>query len=187
MLYLDKINQYIKGLDHESLLMLEKISGERLYKKGDLLLRAGEICTRSFLVLSGIARKYYLDDGKEYTTEIFFEGDLAVSFQSYTLQQPGREFMEALTDVRVSVTDHHAFQQAKAAHPPLVTLDLMLAEYYAMWLEERMFQFHTRSASQRYADLLERTPEIIQKVPLTIIASYLGISLETLSRIRARL
>jgi len=113
--------------------------------------------------------------------------DLAVSFDSYTLQQPSREFIEALTDVSVSITHHQAFQEAKMKYPKLIILDLMLAEYYAMWLEKRLFQFHTTTATERYKDILNRSPYIVQTIPLTIIASYLGISLETLSRIRAKI
>lgn len=72
-------------------------------------------------------------------------------------------------------------------HSQLVTLDLMLAEYYAMWLEKRLFEFHTITATQRYRQIPDRDPYIIQTLPLTIIASCLGISLETLSRIRAQI
>jgi hypothetical protein len=63
----------------------------------------------------------------------------------------------------------------------------MLTEYYAIWVENRLFEFHTKSATERYKDILHKSPHIIQNIPLTIIASYLGISLETLSRIRAKI
>ena len=63
----------------------------------------------------------------------------------------------------------------------------MFAEYYAMWVKKKLFQFHTQTATQLYLDMLERSPHIIQTIPLTIIASYLSISLETLSRIRAKI
>ncbi len=185
--YIDKINSYIKALDNDTLKALESISSTKNYKKGDLLLRQNEVCGKSYWVLSGIARKYYLNDGKEITTELYFEDDLAVSFESYTLQQPSREFIEALSDVTVSITHYQAFQNAKATHPKLLILDLMLAEYHGIWLENRLFQFHTMSATERYLDILKRSPHIIQSIPLTIIASYLGISLETLSRIRAKI
>lgn len=185
--YIDKINEYIQTLDIETLTTLQSISSEKSYRKGELLLRQDEVCTKSYLVISGIARKYYLNDGKEITTELFFENDLAVSFESYTLQQPGREFIEALTDVSVSITHYQAFQDAKIKYPKLITLDLMLAEYYAMWVEKRLFQFHTMTATERYLDIIHRNPRLIQTLPLTIIASYLGISLETLSRIRAKI
>lgn len=185
--YIDKINNYIKSLDNETLTALQNISIEKTFKKGDLLLRQNEICTKSYLLIEGVARKYYLNDGKEITTELYFKNDLAVSFDSYTLQQPGKECIEALTDITVSITHYQAFQEAKANHPKLLALDLMLTEYYAMWVENRLFQFHTLSATERYLEILHKSPHIVQVIPLTIIASYLGISLETLSRIRAKI
>ena len=185
--YLDKINNYIKSLDNETMNAIQSISSDKKYKKGDLLLRQNEICRKSYLIISGIVRKYYLTDGKEITTEIYFENDLAVSFDSYTLQQPSREFIEALTDVTVSITQYQAFQDAKSKYPKLLTLDLMLAEYYGMWVEHKLFQLHTLTATERYLEILNKSPHIIQTIPLTIIASYLGISLETLSRIRAKI
>ncbi|MFM9947571.1 MAG: Crp/Fnr family transcriptional regulator [Saprospiraceae bacterium] len=185
--YIDKINNYIKALDYDTLNALQSISSEKKYKKGDLLLRQNEVCRKSYLLIDGIARKYYLNDGKEITTELYFENDLAVSFDSYTLQQPSREFIEALTVVTVSITHYQAFQDAKAKYPKLLSLDLMLAEYYGMWVENRLFQFHTLTATERYLEILNKNPHIVQTIPLTIIASYLGISLETLSRIRSRI
>lgn len=185
--YSHKIDNYLQSLDPETLSALEDIASVRTYKKGDLLLRQDEICGKSYWVMSGIARKYYLNDGREITTELYFENDLAVSFSSYTLQQPSIEFIEALTDVRVSITHYEAFQKAKANHPKLITLDLMLTEYYGMWVENRLFQFHTMSATERYLEILNKSPHVVQSIPLTIIASYLGISLETLSRIRAKI
>ena len=185
--YLDKINNYIKSLDNDTLTVLQNISTDKKFKKGDLLLRQNEICGKSYLIITGIARKYYLNDGKEITTELYFENDLAVSFDSYTLQQPSREFIEALTDVTVSITHYQAFQDAKTKYPKLLTLDLMLAEYYGMWVENRLFQLHTLTATERYLEILNKSAHIIQTIPLTIIASYLGITLETLSRIRAKI
>jgi CRP-like cAMP-binding protein len=185
--YLDEINNYIKCLDNETMNALQSISSDKKYKKGDLLLRQNEICGKSYLIISGIARKYYLNDGKEITTELYFENDSAVSFDSYTLQKPSREFIEALTDVTVSITHYQAFQDAKVKHPKLLTLDLMFAEYYGMWVENRLFEFQTMTATERYLEILNKSPHIIQTIPLGIIASYLGISLETLSRIRANI
>lgn len=185
--YLDKINDYIEALDKDTLIALKNISVDKKYKKGDLLLRQDEICGKSFFLIEGIARKYYLNEGKEITTELYFKNDLAISFASYTLQQPSIEFIEALTDVTVSITHYQAFQDAKAQYPKLLTLDLMLTEYYGMWVENRLFQFHTLTATERYLKILDSSPHVIQTIPLTIIASYLGISLETLSRIRARI
>ncbi len=183
---LDKINDFIKKLDKETLTVLENISSDRNIKKGDFLLKQDEICRKSYTIISGIARKYYLNDGKEITTEIYFDNDIAMSFDSYSLQKPSREFIQAITDMTISETDFKAFQTAKLQFPKLVTLDLLMTEYYAMWLENRLFEFHTLDATQRYRLLCKNHPQITQNIPLTYIASYLGISLETLSRIRAK-
>jgi CRP-like cAMP-binding protein len=186
-LQLDKINDFITRLDRETLKALKAISIEKIYKKGDFLLRQDEICKKSYWIEKGVARKYYLNDGKEITTELYFDNDIAVSFDSYCLQKPSREFIQVLTDTIILQTDFMAFQKVKQQFPQLATLDLMMTEYYAMWLEERLFQFHTMDATSRYLKLIEEHPHIIQNIPLTYIASYLGISLETLSRIRAKI
>jgi CRP-like cAMP-binding protein len=183
---LNKINDFIAKLDPDTLTALSTISVEKTFKKGDFLLRQGEVCKKSYWIEKGIARKYYLNDGKEITTELYFENDIAISFDSYSLQKPSREFIQALTDITVSQTDFLAFQTAKQQFPKLATLDLMMTEYYAMWLEDRLFQFHTMDARSRYQMLIEDHPHIVKNIPLTFIASYLGISLETLSRIRAK-
>lgn len=185
--YLDKINTFISHLDPKTLTALQNISSIKTFKKGSFLLSMDETCKKSYVLESGIARKYYLNDGKEITTELFFKDDIAISLHSYVQQIPSREFIQAITAVSVTVTDYQAFQVLKTQYPVLMELDLMMTEYYAIWLEDRLFQFHTLTATARYVHLLQKQPQIIQYIPLTYIASYLGISLETLSRIRAKL
>ncbi|MFM6349103.1 MAG: Crp/Fnr family transcriptional regulator, partial [Dolichospermum sp.] len=134
-------------------------------------MRQDEVCRHSFTIEEGVLRKSYLYDGKEITTEFFFKDDLAISFDSYSLQKPSKEFIQALTDTTVSQTDFTAFQNAKIDFPKLVELDLFLTEYYAIWLENRLFEFHTLDATQRYLLLLKQQSHIIQNIPLTYIAS----------------
>jgi len=185
--YASKINEYVNHLGIDVLSALDNCASIKVYKKGDFLLRQGRICTHSFQIKRGFARKFYLNNGKEITTELFFKDDIAISLSSYIMQQPGKEFIQAITDVEVSVMDYASFQEAKKIYPDLAILDGMIGDYYSIWLEERLFQFHTMTAKERYHLLLTTQPEIIQHIPLTHIASYLGISLETLSRIRARI
>lgn len=185
--HLNKINEFINCLDSQSGQALNNISEIKTCRKGEFLLKQDQICRKSFFIEKGICRKYYLNDGKEITTELLFENDIAISFDSYTLQKPSREIIQAITDINVSVTDYTQFQKAKMNFPKLVELDLLMTEYYTVWLENRLFQFHTLNATQRYELLLKDQPHYIQNIPLTYIASYIGISLETLSRIRAKI
>ncbi len=166
---------------------LDNAGTTRRFKKGDFLLKQGEISRFSFLIEQGTLRKYYLKEDKEITTELLFPEDSAISFASYTLQQPSKEYIQAIEDVTTSVTEHRAFQKLKLKFPEFMQLDLMMTEYHAMWLEERLFQFHTLDATQRYLRLLKEQPKYVENIQLTHIASYLGISLETLSRIRAKI
>jgi CRP-like cAMP-binding protein len=185
--HLQKINQLMQSFDKDTKDCFDKISSVKTLKKGELLLQAGEICRKSFYITNGIARKFYWNESKEITTEFYFANDLAVSFSSYVFQKPSREHIECLTDITVLITDYQTFQEAKQRFPQLVELDLLMTEFYTAWLEERMFEFHTLNATQRYEKILQQSPYLIQQVQLTHIASYLGISLETLSRSRAKI
>lgn len=186
-IYIDKITHLIENLDEDTLLSLEAVSKSKVFSKGDYLLKAESVCSKSYWVESGIIRKFYLHNDKEITTEFYFKDDLATSYDSYTLQKPSREYIQALTETIVNVTDYKDFQHIKKIHPQLKELDFLMTEYYALWLEEKVFELHTQNATQRYQTLLTKSPHIIQQVQLTQIASYLNVSLETLSRIRANI
>ncbi len=184
---LRKIDELIHNLDHETSVALESIQEIKHYKKGEFLLHQDKLCQYSFWIEKGILRKFYWNDSKEITTELIFENDIAVSFDSYVLQVTSKEFIQAVTAVTVYQTDKESFQIMKTKFPKLMELDLMITEYYAMWLEKRLFEFRTLDATERYLKLLQQQPHIILEVPLTYIASYLGVSLETLSRIRSKI
>jgi CRP-like cAMP-binding protein len=186
-LHIDKIKKLIENFDDATLKALTEISYSKTFSKGDYLLKSNNVCSKSYWVESGILRKFYVHKDREVTTEFYFKDDLAISFDSYTLQEPSREYIQAITDVTVNVTDYNSFQFQKSKHSQLKDLDFLMTEYYALWLEEKVFELHTQNATQRYQTLLTKSPHIIQQVQLTQIASYLNVSLETLSRIRANI
>ncbi|MDX1905435.1 MAG: Crp/Fnr family transcriptional regulator [Bacteroidia bacterium] len=182
-----QISAAMQALPPEAAEALDAIAHTRHVAKGEYLLREGDICTAGYWVESGILRKYSLSPaGKEITSEICLPQDMALSLQSYTLQLPSREYIQAITDSSVSLIQHRDYEPLKQQFPALQALDMMLTEYYALWLEERLWQFHTLDATARYRLLVTRSPQVLREVPLTHIASFLGITLETLSRIRAK-
>jgi CRP-like cAMP-binding protein len=184
---LHKIEALLGRLGPEAQAALAAIERVLHIPKGQYLLRQDEVCRASFWLEAGAVRKYYLHEGREITTELVFSGDLVLSMHSYTTGAPSHEFIQAIADTRARATDRTAFEALKTRFPQLLQLDLLLTEYYALWLEQRLFDFHTLDATERYRKLLREQAQIVQQVPLTHIASYLGISLETLSRIRARI
>jgi CRP-like cAMP-binding protein len=183
---LDRIETHLRSLPADLRQELDRISVIRSFKKGDFLVREAEYSRFSYFILSGIARKYLNHEAREITTAIYLPDDLVLSFGSYTLQSPSKECIQALTDVVAQVTHYDAFEKLKKAYPEFITLDLLLTEYHALWLEERLMDLYTLDASGRYEKLLKKEPKLLLHVPLGYIASYLGISQETLSRIRSR-
>ncbi len=185
--YIKRIKDASGKLDPQILSDLEEVFIEKKFSKGTFLLKPGQICTAHILIREGIARKFYHNDHKEITTEIYFHDDVAISLDSYIMQKPGDVYIEALTDLEVTIIDSGRFHKVTGKYPEVMMLDKMFIEYYAVWFEQRLREFQTLDASRRYADLLEKEPKIVQFLPVTIIASYLNVSLETLSRIRSKL
>ena len=183
---LAKIDALLKRLPPAVQLLLDGVTTRHTFRKGDYLLRQGDVCQYNFVIETGLARKYYLMDGREITTDFYFPSDLALSMTSYITRQPGDECIQALDTTTVSRTSYQAFNALKADIPMLAELDLLLTEYYVLWQEERLREFRTLDATQRYENLLSTQPHWSQRLPLTHLASYLGVSLETLSRIRAK-
>lgn len=185
--HIEKIRALISSFDQETLEALSKITVVEQFRKGEVLLHQGEICRKSRYIIHGVARKFFFSDKKEITTEFFFKDDLAVSFKSYIHQKPGKEIIECLTDVMVETVDYIAFETVKKQFPQLMEYDILMTELYTIWLEDRLFDFYALSAKERYESILKKSPEYFHHLKLTHIASYLGVSLETLSRIRAKI
>lgn len=185
--YIKRIKNASFKLNPEIQIELDEVFIDKDFSKGASLLRPGQICSSHFLIKSGIARKFYFNHNKEITTEIYFHDDVAVSLDSYIMQKPGDVYIEALTELVVTIIDYKRFQKLTSKYPEVMMLDKMFIEYYAVWFERRLREFQTMDASQRYLSLIEKEPKIIRLLPVTIIASYLNISLETLSRIRSKI
>lgn len=182
-----ELDAYLAALPAAAQVQLDRAMVPIKAQKNELLLRAGERSRFSFWINSGVVRKYYLSDGKEIVTELCFPNDLAVSFGSYVTQAVSQEFLQAVTDVRAQRLDFEAFRALSHTHAALEKLDLLLTQWYAAWLEARLVEFHTLDAAARYRKLVAEQPEVVQLIPVTYVASHLGISLETLSRIRSRM
>ncbi|RMG73603.1 MAG: Crp/Fnr family transcriptional regulator [Bacteroidetes bacterium] len=157
------------------------------YPQGHLLLQAGEIACRCYHVLRGCVRQYQLIDGKDKTTAFFTEGQTIVSFASYTQQQPVAHYWECLEDCVLIVGDMVQERDAYEQFPQLeVITRRMMAEDFGE-MQREMSAFMTASPRDRYLRLLETRPELLQRVPQHQLASFLGVTPESLSRIRRRL
>jgi CRP-like cAMP-binding protein len=184
--YIQELDKFVNKLEPSLQEQLYALTRLKYYKKGEFLLKEGFTCKATFMIESGIVRKYYLNNGKDITTEFYFKEDIAMSFKSYITQTPSEENLIALEDCAVMVTDYKDVQQLQEKYPILYQLELVMMHQYIIWFDKQLIDFHTLDATQKYNQLLNKDSHIVQSVPLTHIASYLGISLETLSRIRAK-
>lgn len=155
-------------------------------KKNNYLIEDGDICTYYYFVADGILRNYYLKNGIEITTNFDMPDDVAVNYTSLVLEQKGNVYIQAITNSVVYKMKASDFEQLKKQNCLIQEIYDALVSSYVILLEERLFSLQFCSASERYDFLIQKYPHFIQKISLTHIASYLGISLETLSRIRAK-
>lgn len=165
---------------------LVQVLKKREFSKGEFLATEGKVCHHVFFLESGCVRGFYQLDGKEISYWFGFENNFVTSFYSFIARKPGAENIQCLEDCTTWSLSYDQLQQLYSFHPDLERLGrIMLERYYAM-LEERFLSIHFKEARERYEELIAHRPHILQRIPLGYVASYLGISQETLSRIRSR-
>lgn len=159
---------------------------EHLPKK-HLLQRQGETCRKIYFIVNGMARAYYLTGkGKECTTWFMRQGDVMISVYSFFTQQPAQENMELLEDSLLQSVSWTQLQGIYADFPEFNYHGRVLTEKYYIESEHRAMLLRNGSAIDRYNLLLQMHPDIVQRVPLWMIASHINVSHEALSRIRAQ-
>jgi len=154
--------------------------------KGDYFLKQGRYCDRMAFITSGLMRIYREVEGKEVTQWISSQGYFVTDLASFVFQSPGRWNIQALTDCSLYSIDHNSYQNLGQTIPKWQELDkLFVAKCFAM-MEERIFGHLYMTAEERYHRLLAESPELFNQVPLQYLASMIGMTPETLSRLRSK-
>jgi CRP-like cAMP-binding protein len=185
----DNYNYQIKKIFSEISKLSEqehrKIFNYKIYKRHSYLLKEGEYCQNINYLKTGILRNFYLKDGNEIISSFTFPDEISTILHSILQNEPSRENIQAITDCEVITISIDDYQKLKIKYSKIEELDIKITQFYALILEERLFSMKFHTAIERYQMLLKREPMVVKNIPLTYIASYLGISIETLSRIRA--
>ncbi len=166
----------------------ESIIETKNLKKKDYLLRQGQICRAVYFLSSGIIRTFHLnDDGKEINTAFYFQNDFLREIESMTNHTPSKKNLQAIEDSTVLFFDKAKLTALYEKSDFYQKLGRMILEKLTI-IEQRYSSFLTAySPKERYLYILENRPELIEQIPLQYLASYLGISRESLSRIRKRI
>ncbi len=171
--------------------LMEDIAGKVVIhscNKGDKLLKPGRVANYASFVLKGLAKSYYIreSDNAEVITKFLFEGSVITSIFSYYSRKPGNEYIVALEDITIIGLHYDDMQLLFRKHPAFNFIIRTVTERYLYFLEVELFNMRKPFAEERYNFFTKHFPDLLQRITLKDIASYLGMSLETLSRVRGR-
>ena len=153
--------------------------------KGEVLVCNNERCKNLYFIDKGLVRGFYYDDGKEITHWFAQEEDFATSFYSFITGKPSPESIETLEDCELTQISFDDLQKLYTKFPETERIGRIITETYYINLEERFLNIQFKSAKERYQTLITKNSSIVQRASLGQIATYLGITQETLSRVRA--
>ncbi|WP_396177124.1 Crp/Fnr family transcriptional regulator [Flavobacterium sp.] len=155
-------------------------------KKGDFLFQEGKVCRHLYYIQRGSIICYHFSNDIKVCDWFRFENDFFNSSDSFLLQTVSTDNFEALEDTELLMINYEDYQRQYIDFPELGHLGRVLAEKYYLKNIIRMKYFQFTNVEEKYALLLKNEPELLTRVPLGHIASYLGITQESLSRIRGK-
>lgn len=181
-----KISDIINNLPSTDKTLLDNQISVIKLKKGDFALDPFSLDNSIYYVECGLLRKYLLKDGTEKTTDFYFTDDLYFPSVPYT-NRMSNYFIQAIENSTIFKLNNWEFEKIKIGNLKLLELENKILEFAFYQAAERLQNFQTMTATERYINLLEKNPKIVQKIPLIYVASYLGINNASLSKIRANL
>lgn len=190
-MYNIKLTTYLTsnvGIKEDVISQLAPFCKTKKVKKGTYLLRQGEFCNQSFFVESGLLRLFSIDEkGKEHILQFAPESWFITERESVFFNQPSNYFIQALEDSELLLIDEKLILDLSIAAPSFIAFNNKLLHNHIRHLQKRIQQLLSASAEERYLDFIKMYPDILLRVPQIMVASYLGITAESLSRIRKEL
>ncbi len=154
--------------------------------KGGFLLKPGQVCNHVSFINRGLTKLYYLEDGREIIMDFFTENCYVTDYASFLTRKPSGQYIEALEDTEVVELDYEGVQAIYDTVPEGNRIGRYIAEELFILLVQWLGEIKSLTPEQRYERLSIDRPELLQRAPQYMIASFLGITPEALSRIRAR-
>ena len=186
-LILQNIAKHVDLTSEEQALFLSKTE-THVYKSKTILLRAGEVSKNTYFVNSGIIRSFNINDNIiEHVLHFACEGWWIGDMYSYISEKPGNLFIEVLEEAEVISISKENHQELYQQIPKLERFFRILAENSLVAHQERLMDNLSLSAEERFDKMCKKYPSLIQKVAQKHLASYIGVTPEFFSKIKARL
>jgi CRP-like cAMP-binding protein len=172
-------------LTKDELKQLRALSTTKKLRRRQFLLQEGDICRCKAFITTGLLKTYYLkEDGTEYIMRFSPENSWIVDHKSYYNQTPSRFNIEALEDTEVILWTRENFDALMEANPAIRSYSDKIKASSVDASQDRILANISYTAEEKYEDFITTYPDVFRRIPLHMVASYLGVSRETLSRIR---
>lgn len=187
---IDKLIKYFRqytSLQEDEVSLIKEIIPVRNISKNTRILEEGKISKEFYFILEGGVRLFYNYEGTEKTAFFYFENQFVSSYESFTKQVPAKHNLQTIEDSKLAFINQEAAMQLVTQNPKFDFLARVMMEEELIIYQNIIANFITMNAEQRYRSLLESNPMILQRIPQHQLATFLGVSPETLSRIRKRI
>ena len=181
----ETVNQRFPEMSTESRDLLCTIITRREMEKGELLLKEGQVSRHFVIVGKGMVRQFYYKNGKDVTEHFSLESDVVICIESILLQQPTRLMIEALEAGTLYMIPADQFLKLSKESWEINMFYRKMLEFSLILSQKKADSWRFETARERYLRLMVDQPEVVQRAPLAHIASYLLMTPETLSRVRA--
>ena len=186
---LEKFEQYLKRhvpeLTDEHIDQIRLMSIVRKVRKKHFLLHEGEVCRYKIFVVHGLLRTYSIaENGNEYIMRFTPEHNWLTDPESYINKTPSKYNIEAIEATEAILWSHEDFESLRTAIPAINAFSESMMTQTISQTQKRLLINISSTAEEKYVDFMTSFPSIFQRVPLHMVASYLGVSRETLTRIR---
>jgi CRP-like cAMP-binding protein len=168
---------------------IETLLSTEVYGKYDVIVKQGQVCTQLRFVVSGVYRVYRIEDGKEITSYFNYESrnPFVASFVSLLTGTSSQEIVECIVPGTLISIKYSDWTSLYDVSPSLNTFGRRMAEYNYVLAMERIESLQYQTATDRYASFIKLYPSLLNMIPHHYIASYLGVTPESLSRIRKQI
>jgi hypothetical protein len=156
------------------------------FLKGDYFLREGVSCNKLLLLETGIARQFKNKNGDEPIACFFIAGEFVSTYKNFQINTPSEVNIQFISNASGFLLNFKLLEKLKCNYPIFIEIEALVLGCRTQWLLDRLYDTLFCSARERYCNLLSSQPLLQKQISLTHMANYLGVSLETLSRIRAK-